>query len=337
MPNFARVRSSVRAALGSVAPVVLRAVRQPSLTVLMYHRVLPRAHPAVTSEQPGMWVSPETLRLHASVLREFFEPVFLDDWLESARRGEALPPRAVALTFDDGWRDNFTFGFPVLQDCRLPATVFLVTARIGGEYLFWPTRLARLLRDHWSGEREGRFAAPIANLVAVPHRPTDPGAAADAVIEACKRYSDDEMDAAVTESERLSSRRGADERSLLDATEIRAMVDSGLVRFGSHTRTHARFSAALSPARIQAEVAASRSEVEMLTGRAAPLFCYPNGDVTAQALAVVRDTYAGAVTTKPGWNDRRSDPHLLRRLGLHEGMSASRVALLWHVVRSAFE
>jgi peptidoglycan/xylan/chitin deacetylase (PgdA/CDA1 family) len=284
-----------------------------------------------------MWVTPKTLRLHVEVLQEFFEPVHLDMWIESANRGEALPARAVALTFDDGWRDNFDHGFPVLRDCGIPATIFLVSARIGAEYLFWPTRLAQLLGEHWAGVRDCEFAAPLAHLVADVSPPPDPAVAIDAVIAACKGYSDDELEAAVTESERLSSVERGASRSLLAEPEIRAMGDSGLIRFGSHTRTHARFGMALTPARIREEVVASRAEIEALTGRKTPLFCYPNGDVSPEALAIVRDTYAGAVTTESGWNRPETDRYLLRRVGLHEGMSGSRQALLGHLVRSAFE
>jgi peptidoglycan/xylan/chitin deacetylase (PgdA/CDA1 family) len=329
------VGALLRRALGTISPLVLRALRRPSLLGLMYHRVLPRSHAATGAEQAGMWITPETLRMHASVVKEFFEPVFLDDWLESARRGEALPARAVAFTFDDGWRDNFDFAFPVLRDCAIPTTVFLVTGHVGGEYLFWPTRLARLLRDHWDGVRVVRFADPIAGLVAAQGQAGDAVAATDAVVQACKAHSDDRIEAAVAESERLSPPGRVAERSLLNEAEIRAMRDSNMVRFGSHTRTHARLSIALPSERVRSEIVSSREEVEAITERPAPLFCYPNGEVGSEALAVVRHTYSGAVTTVPGWNGRSTDRYLLRRVGMHESVADSRAALLGHLVRQA--
>jgi peptidoglycan/xylan/chitin deacetylase (PgdA/CDA1 family) len=326
----------LRRALGSVSPLALRVLRRPSLLALMYHRVLPRSHPATESEQSGMWVTPETLRMHASVVKEFFEPVFLDDWLDSARRGEALPARAVAFTFDDGWRDNFDFAYPILTDFRIPATVFLVTGHVGGQYLFWPSRLARLLRDHWNGSRQVQLTEPIAGLVAAQGMAGDAAVATDAVIQRCKAYPDDQIEALVAESERRSPPGRVEERALLNEAEIRAMRDSSVVRFGSHTRTHARLSVALPAERVRAEIVSSRAEVEAITERPAPLFCYPNGEVGSEALAVVRDIYSGAVTTVPGWNGRSTDRHLLRRVGMHESVADSRSALLGHLVRQAF-
>jgi peptidoglycan/xylan/chitin deacetylase (PgdA/CDA1 family) len=325
----------LRRALGSIAPLALRTLRRPSLLGLMYHRVLPRSHPATESEQAGMWVTPETLRMHASVVKEFFEPVFLDDWLDSARRGEALPARAVAFTFDDGWRDNFDFAFPMLRECGIPATIFLVTGHVGGQYLFWPTRLARLLRDHWNGSREVQFTEPVVGLVAAQGKVGDAAVAADAVIQRCKAYPDDQIEAVVAESERRSAPGRVEERSLLNEVEIRAMRDSTVVRFGSHTRTHARLRVALPAERVRSEIISSRAEVEAITERPAPLFCYPNGEVGSEALAVVRQTYSGAVTTVPGWNGRSTDRYLLRRVGMHESVADSRAALLGHLVRQA--
>jgi peptidoglycan/xylan/chitin deacetylase (PgdA/CDA1 family) len=330
-----QIGSFLRRALGTMSPLALRALRRPSLLGLMYHRVLPHGHPATESEQAGMWVTPETLRMHASVVKEFFEPVFLDDWLESARRGEALPARAVAFTFDDGWRDNFDFAFPVLRDCAIPATVFLVTGHVGGQYLFWPTRLARLLRGHWNGSRPVQFPEPVAGLIAAQGLVRDAAMATDAVILGCKAYPDDELEAVVTEAERQSPAWPAAERSLLNEAEIRAMLSSNVVRFGSHTRTHARLSVALPAERVRSEIVSSREEVEAITERPAPLFCYPNGEVGSEALSVVRQTYTGAVTTVPGWNGRSTDRYLLRRVGMHESVADSRAALLGHLVRQA--
>ncbi len=46
--------------------------------------------------------------------------------------GEAPPPRAVVITIDDGYADNLEIARPLLRRRRLPATVFLVSRRLGG-------------------------------------------------------------------------------------------------------------------------------------------------------------------------------------------------------------
>jgi peptidoglycan/xylan/chitin deacetylase (PgdA/CDA1 family) len=73
-----------------------------------------------------MYVAPETLRMHIEVAREFFDIVHLDDWLAAEKAGKANRRPACALTFDDGWRDNFDFAFPILQQTNTPAAAQVV-------------------------------------------------------------------------------------------------------------------------------------------------------------------------------------------------------------------
>ena len=92
-----------------------------SIPVLMYHHVAPRPGDMVT-------VTPETFEGQMRHLAEAgYTTLSLDDLL-SIVRGETEPPRrAVAITFDDGWLDNWVHAFPVLRKYRLRAAVFVVT------------------------------------------------------------------------------------------------------------------------------------------------------------------------------------------------------------------
>jgi peptidoglycan/xylan/chitin deacetylase (PgdA/CDA1 family) len=115
------------------------------LLVLMYHRVLPAEHPDRNSEQPGMYVSPATLAMHLEIVKQYFTLIHLDEWLERVSAGRAVPSLACAITFDDGWRDNYEYAFPVLRHAGAPATIYLVTDMVGEGYSFWPNTLARYL------------------------------------------------------------------------------------------------------------------------------------------------------------------------------------------------
>ena len=99
-----------------------------TLPVYYYHRVGPFRDGAPRK----MNASPEAFREHMSVLARKAHPMAIGDLVACAREGRPLPRGAVAVTFDDGYRDLMEFALPVLQEFKIPASFFIVTSGIGG-------------------------------------------------------------------------------------------------------------------------------------------------------------------------------------------------------------
>ena len=324
-------RSGAESLTSGVAPWLFSLRPASSLVVLMYHRVLPRSHPEWRVEQPGMLLAPESLDLHLALLRDQFEMVHLDDWLEARAAGNPLPRRACAITFDDGWQDNYEYAFPLLQKHGTPATIFLVTDLVGGRYRFWPNRLGHALHRLDDIDALADWPAELASVVRAAIQAEDvswplDAAAVDRAVAGCKKgFNDSELHALIDEVEAPS---GELPRDLLDWSEIAAMSNSGLIRFGSHTCRHTRLLQGLPDESIRHEVGHSRRVIEEHLNRPCTLFCYPNGNKTDRAEKIVKDHYQGAVLTESGWNSRAVSPFRIRRVGLHEGIAATAPALL---------
>lgn len=94
--------------------------RDGSTPILMYHSVHPE-HPLA--------VRPEAFREQIAYLVKNYKVVPLREYLE-AKRNNSLTPGMAAVTFDDGYRDNYRFAYPILEEFSCPATIFLVTAFI---------------------------------------------------------------------------------------------------------------------------------------------------------------------------------------------------------------
>ena len=330
------VKSALRGVAATIGPHRWR--RGPCLLVLTYHRVLPGDHPARETEQPGMLVSPELLAMHFEVLKRHFRPVHLDEWLSASTIGKPPLGRSVAVTFDDGWRDNYDYAFPVLKAANMPATIFLVTDLVGSLDQFWPNRLARLLKA-WTPKHHIRLDPNTQQRAAALDIPLDlPSAHAtpdliDTIISRCKVADDTAMHALLDRLEAAmldegKPRQPVEERELLDWNEVRAMDESRLVRFGSHTRRHIRLRDDTPTGLLEDEICGSKRTLEETIGSAVELFCYPNGDLSQRAYRLVKRHYAGAVSTQSGWNRHGRDPWLIRRIGIHEDVSKTRVAFL---------
>ena len=121
----ATVKSVLRHATMGVGHALVRQA-QEAPRILTYH--------GVCTVPPDEWsVTPAQLRRHARWLAESCRPVPLLD-IVRWRRGElALPPRAVAVTFDDGLRDVLTDAAPILADFGIPATAFIAPGLIAGQ------------------------------------------------------------------------------------------------------------------------------------------------------------------------------------------------------------
>ncbi len=306
-------KQAARAAVDAVAPSVWRVMPGSRLVILMYHRVLPRGHVARSYEQAGMVVSPETLRMQVQVLRKHFELVHLEDWVRRAREGKELPRLACALTFDDGWRDNHEFAFPILKETGAPATIYLVSDLVGGAYGFWPTRIARALE-----QAKARGHNDVADLLRreTGVEVTNPD---DTIASLKARHDDARLQDVAAALEGLV---GSEARpDLMSWDQVAEMQTSGLVRFGSHTRTHTRLVEGLQATTAEREILGSAIDLEQRLGSPVEGFCYPNGDHSPAAVKLARIRYTHAVTTRHGWNTPTSDLALLNRVGVHDDVS----------------
>ena len=278
--------------------------------------------------------------MHVRLLKSHFDIVTVEEWVRCAAIHEPLPARACALTFDDGWRDNFEHAFPVLRSERVPATMYVVTDLVGSEYEFWPNRIARLLAGR-NGSGCKSWPTWLANEVSeVTNSPEkyQPLSIAeiDLVITRCKsRYTDDSMLSMLGRIEtNEASSSDTDNRNLLSWDEIRTLADSGIFQFGSHTRHHTRLDSRVASHVLQDEICESRRILESHLGKRATSFCYPNGDFCSPALELVRTSYSAAVTTRNGVNSQNTDRHLLKRVGIHEAAASTKPAFLSWLARA---
>ncbi len=112
--------------------------RHTALTVLAYHRVMPTDALSVYPFDPELIsATPAQFESHMACIRHYANPVSLDQ-IRAQLDGEAsLPPRAVAVTFDDGFEDTYRYAFPILKRHEIPATVFVATGYVDSGEPFW--------------------------------------------------------------------------------------------------------------------------------------------------------------------------------------------------------
>ncbi|KPV40329.1 polysaccharide deacetylase [Thiohalorhabdus denitrificans] len=234
------------------------------LGVLIYHRVLEEADP-LDPDIPDA----ATFDWQMGLLAEEFRPLPLAEGVAGLARG-TLPPRAVAVTFDDGYADNYTVALPILRRWGVPATFFIATGYLGGGRM-WNDIITETVRRWPEGEMDLRH-------MGLGRWPLD---GEEARREARMGLIQELRYRPLEERERVVEGLGAElggppsPRLMLDPGEVRALAGAGM-EIGAHTRSHPILST-LDPDRARAEVAESKAHLEEITGGACRFFAYPNG------------------------------------------------------------
>lgn len=155
MPAFRAVWAAVAAAAAVAAGSHLRLPdRLPARTlwvpILMYHRVGGVPAHAAGPFIRGLTVAPRVFAVEMEWLaRNGFHVISQVQLLEALEWGAKLPPKPVMITFDDGYRDVLYNAAPILRRLHMPATAYVITARVGGpdpSFLDWG-ELRTLERD----------------------------------------------------------------------------------------------------------------------------------------------------------------------------------------------
>ena len=95
--------------------------------ILMYHSVNPNAKP-----ENRLAVSIKSFERQMHFFKRYhYNVMALEGLANLIKEKKKIPPKTVALTFDDGYKDNYTYAFPILKKYNFPATVFIIIKEVG--------------------------------------------------------------------------------------------------------------------------------------------------------------------------------------------------------------
>lgn len=297
----------VRRILG-VGPVF-----QSGVHILMYHRVCPER------DEMGIGIHPEFFEQQIRLLTENFSVVPLGEALEAVKSGSDRP--LFVVTFDDGYRDNYTAAYPILRRYNAPATIFVTHDDLESGFTHWH-RMDAAIR---ATSRNRLDLKPLGLGIFSLDTPRERAQAISRLHGSLKRVDD---------AHRLEVLRfivehcgpAGEERIMLTWSEVRQMAQSGLIGIGSHTLSHPILTR-VSATRAEEEIRTSRCRIEEKIDLPVEDFAYPNGgkdDLNEGIVELVRRSgYRSACTTFPGCNAAGADPFALRRIDVTYGMCES--------------
>jgi peptidoglycan/xylan/chitin deacetylase (PgdA/CDA1 family) len=265
------------------------------LSILIFHRVLPQPDPLLPDEMFA-----ERFDRICEWVSRAFNVLPLDGAIRDLA-ADRLPPRALAITFDDGYADNHDVALPILLRHGLTATFFIATGFLDGG-MMWNDRIAEALRatslEDIDLQAIGLESAGRLPLGSYQER----GAAVGSVIRAAKYLPVEKRLELVSRLIDLADVQ-LPGGLMMRSDQVRAMHHAGM-GIGAHSVRHPIL-ASLTRDQAFEEVATSKARLEELIAARVGLFAYPNGrpdrDFSAQTIEVVRDAgFDAAVTTSMG-------------------------------------
>jgi peptidoglycan/xylan/chitin deacetylase (PgdA/CDA1 family) len=276
--------------------------------ILIYHKVSPQEH---TCFGP---LPPERFDSQMRLLKSSYQVFSLQELVDRSLKAD-VPERAVAVTFDDGYLDNFQYAFPILKKYELQATIFLVAKAVENGLILWHDRIF----DAFRFATVRRCYLPCffdfeLNLKSPEEMRRSLAATLQQAryLPAARRM---ELVKAL-EQALLPSFEASNKTPMLTWREISIMNSSGLIHFGSHTLTHPILTR-IEESELRMEIFESKSIIEDRLRIPISAFAYPNGkpqDFDEPVKRMVRKAgYQYAVTTCPGFNLPGQDLYSIKR------------------------
>lgn len=256
-----------------------RLSRRHKIFILMYHKVDYDDTPFF-----GEAVKPDVFERQVIFLKKYYQIVNLND-LKKMGFNQNQQKDIAVLTFDDGYRNNYDYAFPVLKKYNVPATIFLTTDYINTKNLLWYDRLAWILNK----------AVSIPDKAALIKYDLSPELCAkindfftsgsslrhnmlNYVAASLKTYPTERRDkilSRLSKACKVNTEPENSERAMLSWDEVNEMSRHN-ISFGSHTKTHPVLSAILL-SESKNEIVESKRVLEEKLQQSVTTFAYPYG------------------------------------------------------------
>jgi peptidoglycan/xylan/chitin deacetylase (PgdA/CDA1 family) len=260
-----------------------------------------------------------------------FNPVSMDDVFLFLSGVKGLPPRAVVVTFDDGFKDNFQIAAPILNRIGIPATFYVLVDSVDRSIAPWYCRL----RQSFLTSRAQTWRDPATGKVRKMTDQSDREAALLAALEFCAQVGVSERDRYVLEAESSLDPEAfpAESQLMMTWDDVRSLARSGH-SVGAHTMTHPNL-AYISVEEARIELAGSKRKLEIELGQKVLHFSYPSpalnpiwNSATVRLTAEVG--YSTAVTTVCCAVRRHTDAHAIPRTYIPR----DKAEFLWNTERT---
>lgn len=296
---------------------LFRWLNKNQLIILCYHRIT-KSGDETTVSIPGNCVDEKQFDKQMNLLRTLYNPISQEQLTNYVNGKESLPEYPILVTFDDGYKDNYTNAYPILRKYKIPATIFLTTGYTnrliipGDDYISIAAKKTNIQKIvlseseilHLMNNDEKRIAVKkLWDIWNSLLKKRD--------IKGQGKYLQQLKDMFKVDISTINN-------LFMTWEEIKKLNNDGM-SVGAHTVKH-KILSLLSSDEIVSEITESKLEIEKHLGEKIVAFAYPNGkrnDYNQKCVDILKDnSFTYAVTTELGANKlyNNTSPFELKRV-----------------------
>ena len=239
--------------------------------ILLYHKV---SNDPIDSQL--LAVSPKNFRDQLVWLKENYEVIDLSHLIDKIKK-TSLHGNEIAITFDDGYRDNWTQMLPIISEIGIPVTVFIATDFINSSHEFWWDQVEQIVVS--TQKKSLTLCIEDCEFVMELSSANRRISAIDSICSKLKNHKQFSIRKAIKDlAHKLECSIGTRAtHEIMAESDLKLMSESKWVTLGSHTCSHTRMPL-LSEQEQRDELAFSKQRLEQLLKQDISFISYPYGN-----------------------------------------------------------
>jgi len=304
------------------------AERRSMTVVIYYHRVVATSEDNKNLFADEEGITADVFKSHLQFMLKHFEPVLPSE----ISRYQGIPGLRFAVTFDDGYEDNYSVAAPILKSMGIPGGFFVVNDFVGSDRLFWWEQLSNMFRESKAsfiniGKIEPDWVSQSLCQPTLSLRSFNEKYRAQTQIAAAMRHTPPQnitthlsnlayaLDVACPNTGRLFP--------MMNWDQVRELAEQGF-DIGGHTASHMNLGFAGS-GDLSTEVVEATQKLTEKLGREVKIFAYPYGTYrhyTNDVINAVKEAGCQlAFTTNTGIASEALNPYEIPRVKFHRKMA----------------
>ncbi|PBQ31147.1 hypothetical protein CNR22_05000 [Sphingobacteriaceae bacterium] len=244
-------------------------------------------------------------------IKKNFDIVPLSEIFEIHRAKRKVSRKTLALTFDDGYENNFNIALPVLKKHNVPATFYIISkSLVEDNYLAWPDMIDIIKKNHKEDIVVKNYVFKFPSFYNEALK-LDLPAYLKTLGEHTETLASELLDRFGYKTKELNA--SPELLRLIKGKELANYANESLIEFGAHSHSHFNMEFLNKEAAVE-EFKLSKELIEATIGKDVITFAFPDGSYSKETVELAKDQgYLNIAAVGYRHNENNSDPNLLAR------------------------